>query len=61
MTPHRSENAKRNQFQVLEDVILGIGVGDGGQGAVALPPPQKKNSGKNYFFRQKSCKIRAFC
>jgi len=30
----------------------------GGAGRAAAPPP---NSGKNYFFGQKSCKIRAFC
>ena len=36
-----------------------IGVGDGGRGALA-PSPQKK-IGKKYFFREKSCKIWAFC
>jgi len=34
-----------------------IGVGDGGQGGAVAP----QNSGKKYFFGQKSCKIWAFC
>ena len=35
-----------------------IGIGDGGKGALAPPPPK---IGKNILFGQLSCKVREFC
>jgi len=47
---------RKAALQVTNTVILTIGVGERGQGAVAPPRP---NSGEKVFYGQTSCNIRA--